>query len=89
MVEELFLWPSKTNKSDMDNRKAARKARRLFMRKHGSLPNTLTVRIDEYKEWMDMLGMHVEQVSINLAPGHFRMGVDDDINIQRKSSFAN
>lgn len=90
MVEELFVWPvPHKKKSDKDNRKTVREARRLFMRKHGSPPNTLTVRLDEYEDWMDMLGMCVEQVSNNLAPRHFRMRVDDDIDLQRKSPFAN
>ena len=78
MCCELYGWFERDSKSRLkvDGVKSIlRSARRSFMRKHGTVPNLLTVRRDEYQDWMSNMGIGVEQVDNNLAPRHFTLEV--------------
>jgi len=75
---ELYGWFERDSKSriSVDELKGIlRSARRRFMKKHGAIPNFLTVRIDEYQEWMDNMGIRIKKVDNNLAPKHFTLGL--------------
>ena len=73
---ELYGWFERDSKrrAEADDLKyILRSARRKFWSKHGVVPNLLTVRKDEYQDWMSNMGIHIEQVSKNLAPRHFTL----------------
>ena len=76
MCCELYGWFERDSKSKIkvDGLKSIlRLARRRFMRKHGIVPNLLTVRIDEHQDWMDDMGIKVVKVENNLVPRHFTL----------------
>jgi len=76
MTCELYGWFERGGKSRLkvdELKSILRLARRKFLRKHGAIPNLLTARKDEYQDWMDNMGIEVEQVDNNLAPRHFTL----------------
>ena len=81
MICELYGWFEKDSKGKLkvdDLKSILRSARRGYMKKHGAIPNLLTVRIDEHKDWMDNMGIKVNQVENNLSPRHFTLSKDSD-----------
>ncbi len=76
MVCELYGWFERDSKGkiSVDELKSIlRSARRGYMKKHGAVPNLLTVRADEHQDWMDNMGIEVDRVESNLAPKHFTL----------------
>lgn len=76
MCCELYGWFERGSKSNLkvdELKSILRLARRRFMLKHGIVPNLLTVRKDEYQDWMANMGISVKQVDSNLAPKHFTL----------------
>jgi len=78
---ELHGWFKRGSKSriSVDELKGIlRSARHRFIKKHGAVPNLLTVRVDEHQEWMDNMGIKVAKVSNNLPPRHFMLTFSKD-----------
>ena len=76
MCCEIYGWFERDSKGTLKQdalRGILRLARRRFMVKHGSIPNLLTIRWDEYQDWMDNMGIDIQQVDNNLAPKHFTL----------------
>ena len=81
MYCELYGWFERDSKGRLkvdELKSILRLARRGFMRKHGAVPNLLTVRADEYQDWMDNMGIKVSKVGNNLSPRHFTLTFSKD-----------
>lgn len=81
MICELYGWFERDSKKRLkvdELKSILRLARRGFMKKHGAIPNLLTVRANEHQDWMDTMGIKVSQVENNLAPRHFTLSKDSD-----------
>ena len=76
MCCEMYGWferDSKRRATVDELRHILRFARRQFWSKHEVIPNLLTVRKDEYQNWMDNMDISVKQIDNNLAPKHFTL----------------
>lgn len=82
---ELYGWFERSSKRGLkvNNLKSIlRIARRRFIKKHGTIPNLLTVRKDEYQDWMGNMGISIKQVDGNLVPKHFTLEFVGGLNEQ-------
>lgn len=83
MYCELYGWFERDSKKNLGVKalkSILRHARRSFMKKHGVVPNFLTVRVDEYQDWMDDMSIGMVKVENNLIPRHFTLTFEDKSN---------
>ena len=76
MYCELYGWFERDSKGRLkvdELKSILRLARRGYLKKHGTVPNLLTVRTGEYQDWMDNMGIEVNQVNNNLPRRHFML----------------